>query len=309
MVTAASIGCAAVPSSSPASDVRDLVQLGRDHPGFRDPAYRARRNVIAQIALDHDFGETVPVAPYTEAEQGVWRTIRALLDGVQGDTVCREFLAMQQVFPLDRESIPQLQDLNPRLAAATGFTMQPVMGLVTARTFVEHLARRMFLSTQYIRHHSRPLYTPEPDIVHELIGHAAALAHPEVADLNARMGRAALVASTSEMERLERVYWYVLEFGVVEQDGDVRAFGAGLLSSAGELEQMRSGPELRGWDLDGIADTDYDPTCMQPWLFVAPSFDRLLADLTEWVELGRWRDDAPRWGRLTPPERPSLSRG
>lgn len=291
--------------ASPASDVRDLVQLGRDHPGFRDPAYRGRRNAIARIALEHHFGDPVPAAPYTQAEQGVWQTIRRLLDGVQRDTVCRELLSMQQVLPLDQDEIPQLRDLNPRLEELTGFTMQPVMGLVTARTFMEHLGERVFLSTQYIRHHSRPLYTPEPDIVHELIGHAAALAHPRIAEVNRLMGRAAEHATDSEMDRLERTYWYVLEFGLVEEDGDVRAFGAGLLSSAGELEQMRAGPELRSWDLDTIANTDYDPTLMQPWLFVAPSFDRLLDDVSEWVGRGRWRDDAPRWGRLSPDDRPS----
>jgi phenylalanine-4-hydroxylase len=297
-----------VTSSSPASDVRDLVQLGREHPGFQDQAYRARRNAIARIALEHQFGDPVPPAPYTDAEQGVWRTIRRLLDAIQEDTVCSELLHMQKVFPLDKERIPQLRDLNVRLESRTGFTMQPVMGLVTARTFVEHLARPVFLSTQYIRHHSRPLYTPEPDVVHELVGHAAAIAHPRIAAANRRMGAAALTATDSEMERLERVYWYVLEFGVVEQRGEVRAFGAGLLSSAGELEQMRFEPELRSWDLDTIADTDYDPTLMQPWLFVAPSFDRLISDLIEWVDQGGWRDGAPRWRSVSGSSQPSPPR-
>ena len=286
--------------TSPASDVRDLVQLGRDHPGFRDPLYRARRNPIARIALDHRFGDPVPPAPYTDAEQEVWRTICVMLGPVQQRTVCCELLAMQREFPLDSDRIPHLHEVNPRLRAATGFSMQPVMGLVQARTFVEHLARRMFLSTQYIRHTSRPQYTPEPDVVHELIGHAAALAHPGIAAANARMGMAALGSSPSEMARLERVYWYVLEFGLVEEGSEVRAFGAGLLSSAGELEQMRRGPELRSWDLDVIAATDYDPTAMQPWLFVAPSFDRLLTELLAWVDAGRWRDTSGR-DRISPP--------
>ena len=279
-------------TNSPASDIRDLVQLGREHPGFRDAEYRARRNAIAHIAQQHRFGDPVPPAPYTEAEQEVWRTICMLLEPVQQRTVCCELLSMQKEFPLDATRIPQLEELNPRLRSMTGFSMQPVMGLVKARTFVEHLAQNIFLSTQYIRHHSRPLYTPEPDVVHELIGHAAALAHPRIAAANVCMGNAALTATASEMTRLERVYWYVLEFGLVEEGNEVRAFGAGLLSSAGELEQMRRGPELRSWDLDAIAATDYDPTQMQPWLFVAPSFDRLLSDLIAWVEAGRWRDAA-----------------
>jgi phenylalanine-4-hydroxylase len=166
--------------------------------------------------------------------------------------------------------------------------MEPVMGLVRARTFLSALGRQVFLSTQYIRHHSRPLYTPEPDIIHELIGHAASLAHPRVAAVNACMGRATDLADEAELLRLERVYWYTLEFGLVEEAGAVKAFGAGLLSSAGELEQIECGPELRPWDLGAIAETPYDPSDMQPQLYVAPSFDRLLGDIEDWVESGAW---------------------
>jgi phenylalanine-4-hydroxylase len=168
--------------------------------------------------------------------------------------------------------------------------MEPVMGLVKVRTFLSHLAKGVFPSTQYIRHHSRPLYTPEPDIVHELIGHMASLAHPGVAEANRWLGRAAVKASERELIRLEYVYWYALEFGLCEQRGEIKAVGAGLLSSAGELSTISSGPELLDWDLDRIADTPYNPTCTQPKLFVAPSFDRLLSDLTSWVERGAWRD-------------------
>jgi phenylalanine-4-hydroxylase len=167
--------------------------------------------------------------------------------------------------------------------------MEPVMGLVRARTFLSALGREVFLSTQYIRHHSRPLYTPEPDIVHELVGHAASLAHPRLAEVNTCIGKAVDSADDSELLRLERVYWYSLEFGLVLEEGSVKALGAGLLSSAGELAQIESGPELRSWDLDAIAETPYDPTDMQPQLYVAPSFERLTSDIEDWVESGGWR--------------------
>ena len=168
------------------------------------------------------------------------------------------------------------------------------MGLVKVRTFLSLLGDGVFPSTQYIRHHSRPLYTPEPDVVHELIGHMASLAHPGIADANRTMGRAARDASETELARLEHVYWYALEFGLCEQGGDLKAVGAGLLSSAGELGAIEDGPELRGWDLDAIAATPYDPTRMQPHLFVAPSFDRLTHDVIEWVRQGSWRDRSVR---------------
>ena len=299
------VGSAAVKHSTPASDVRDLVRLGRDHPGFSDPAYRSRRDTIAAIALAHLWGETVPEAPYTEDEHAVWRLVNRLLAPLHQQHVCRELLEMQVAFPLDRQRIPQLADVNQRLQRHTGMRMEPVTGLVNARTFLAYMGRGIFLSTQYIRHHSRPLYTPEPDVVHELVGHAASLAHPGLAGVNRLMGRAAADATETEMQRLEYVYWYVLEFGLVRENGDIKAVGAGLLSSAGELAAAPTEPEHRDWDLDAIARTPYDPTCMQPALFVAPSFDRMITDLTTWTESGAWRDASSGLSRRVPSSMPA----
>lgn len=272
-----------------AHDRHQLVALDRDHPGFRDAGYRARRDTIARIALAHETGRPVPEAPYVDGEQGVWRAVLEELAPLHQDRVCDEILELQQVLPLSRERIPQLSELNPRLHAVAGFRMEPVAGLVTARTFLRWLGRRVFLSTQYVRHESRPFYTPEPDVIHELVGHAATLVHPGIAELNRVFGEAAEEADDEGMARIASLYWYTLEFGVVEQRGQLKAFGAGLLSSAGELARFDTVPELRAWDVDAIAATPYDPTDFQPVLFVAPSFTRLLCDATAWVRLGRWR--------------------
>lgn len=274
----------------PSTDVRSLVELAPDHPGFRDPEYRARRDLIACIARDHSQGNPVPDAPYTEEEHVAWRDILHLLRPQHEDYVAEPILVMQRKLPLPRYQIPQLAFVNERLQPRTGMRMEPVMGLVKVRTFLSLLGDGVFPSTQYIRHASRPLYTPEPDIVHELIGHLASLAIPSIAEANRVMGRAAWDATDQELQRLEYVYWYALEFGLCVQDGEVKAVGAGLLSSAGELSTIGRGPELRDWDLDAIAETPYDPTRMQPHLFVAPSFDRLLSDVVAWVERGAWRD-------------------
>ncbi len=260
----------------------DLVQLDRDHPGFRDPEYRARRNAIARVALDYRGGP-VPEVPYSEAEQDVWRQVWARLAPVHDRWACAELRLAAEELRLDRERIPQLAGLNPTLTAATGFEMLPVAGLVTARTFLSHLGRGVFLSTQYIRHASAPFYTPEPDVVHELVGHAASLIQPEVAALSRVLGEAADRADEAGVRALERVYWYTLEFGAVEERGALKALGAGLLSSAGEIERLSGAAELRPWDLPRMAETDYDPTDFQPGLFVAPSFGRLIDDLGAWA--------------------------
>lgn len=268
----------------------DLVDLNPDHPGFSDPIYRQRRDTIARIALAYRSGLPVPEAPYSDAEHAVWRLVLGELATAHTDLACREVLALQEVLPLAPDQIPQLAHLNPRLQATSGFRMEPVAGLVTARTFLRYLGRRVFLSTQYIRHHSQPRYTPEPDVLHELVGHAATLVHPGIAELNGLVGQAADVASDSEMKRIERVYWYTLEFGLVEEDGMPKAYGAGLLSSIGELRRFQDHAALQRWDLDAIAATPYDPTDFQQTLFVAPSFTRMLCDVVAWVRLGDWRD-------------------
>ena len=214
----------------------DLVELDPDHPGFRDRIYRKRRNDIAAIALAYRSGDPVPEAPYTEEEHAVWETIWTTLEPLHATLVCRELQECAQDFSMDRTRIPQLWEVNERLKAVTGYRMEPVGGLVAARAFLSRLGRGVFRSTQYIRHHSRPLYTPEPDVVHELVGHAATLAQPSIAALNRCIGKAALVASESEMARIESVYWYTMEFGTVEEGGEVVAIGAGLLSSLEESQ-------------------------------------------------------------------------
>ncbi len=267
----------------------DLVVLDPDHPGFRDPAYRARRDQIARLALAHQTGQRVVSVDYTAEEHETWRTVWGRLAPLHRARVCREILELQEILPLPHEAIPQLEDLNPIVDAVAGFRLEPVAGLVSPRTFLRYLGRRVFLSTQYIRHPSRPFYTPEPDVVHELVGHVATLVHPGIAELNRVLGEAAEVADEAEMARLDRVYWYTLEFGVVLQDGEPRAFGAGLLSSVGELAEYDRHATLTGWDVDRMAATPFDPTRYQDVLFVAPSFTRLLCDTAAWVRTGRWR--------------------
>ena len=141
------------------------------------------------------------------------------------------------------------------------------------------MADRVFLSTQYIRHYSRPLYTPEPDVVHELVGHAASLIHPDIVALSVLFGQAARRADETGIEKLIRAYWYTLEFGALEESGRVKAYGAGLMSSAGELTRFSSEAELRPWDVERIAQTAYDPTDYQPQVYVAPSFETMVHDL------------------------------
>ena len=272
------------------SDRNAIVRLDPDHPGFRDAEYRARRNRTAAIALRYEPGATVPDAPYTPEEHALWRTIRDALEPAHRRHACAEYLEAARRLDLSRDSIPQLSEVSARVREISGFRLEPVAGLVAPRVFLESLADGVFLCTQYIRHHSTPLYTPEPDVVHELLGHALTLASPRLAELNRLFGEAVRrTTSAEELERLSRVYWFTIEFGVVREDGEVKAYGTGLLSSAGELEAM-SRAELRPLDPVEAMHTEYDPTRFQPVLFCADSFGEMCEALKRF--LARWRASA-----------------
>jgi phenylalanine-4-hydroxylase len=256
-----------------------LVQLDADHPGFHDRDYRRRRDEIARAALEHREGDPAPHIIYTAEEHGVWREVWRHLEPLHERYACRAYREAATRVALSRERIPQLDAVNAVIEPLHGFRMLPVAGLVTAGAFLERLARGVFLSTQYMRHHSVPLYTPEPDVVHELIGHAATFAHPDFVRLNRAFGRAVLGASAEDVERIGRLYWYTLEFGVVREEGRLKVFGAGLLSSFGELGRFETEEGLDDWDVERIAATPYDPTHYQARLFVAPSFDVMCRDV------------------------------
>jgi phenylalanine-4-hydroxylase len=264
--------------------VKTATELPADHPGFADADYRRRRAVIAGGAETWEAGQPIPEVHYTAEEDGVWRTVSSELASLHRRHACAEYLAGAARLVLPTERVPQLAEVDTRVHALTGFHIRPVPGLVPTRTFYGALAERAFLSTQYIRHHSVPFYTPEPDIVHEIIGHANTLASPAFADLYEAAGRASLRATSDEaLELFSRVFWFTMEFGVVREGGDVKAYGAGLLSSYGEIQELGEA-ELRPWDLGRMGRLDYDITRYQPVLFVAESFSRMVDDLGEFFE-------------------------
>src|SRR5258706_5783074 len=273
----------AVDADEAISDRNAIVQLDPDHPGFRDREYRKRRNQIAQLAVNFQPGDQIPDAPYTAEEHQVWRTIWTALGPAHQRHACAEYLSSLRRLSCDSDRIPQLREVNEKVQAISGFRLEPVAGLVQPRVFLENLANGVFLCTQYIRHHSTPLYTPEPDVVHEIVGHGVTLASERLAELNRLFGKAVKrTTSSAALEKLSRVYWFTIEFGVLREDGEVKAYGTGLLSSAGELDEMRSA-RLRPFDLEAASSEEYDPTHFQPVLFCADSFDSMYRRLREFL--------------------------
>jgi phenylalanine-4-hydroxylase len=274
------------------------VHLDEDHPGFGDPEYRTRRNLIAARALSWAPGEPIPHVDYTHAEQGVWRTVCGELAVKHERLACAEYREAMARLDLPHERIPQLGEVGAALEPLTGFTYHPAAGLVPFDQFYGSLADGVFHSTQYIRHHARPLYTPEPDLIHEVIGHGGLLASPALAELNRRAGQAARRLETKAgRDFFAHVFWFTIEFGVLYEQGELRAYGAGLLSSYGEIEEFR-GADIRPLDIGAMGTQTYDITHYQPILFAAEGMDHLLEVGGEFFAV--CDDDAPaRFGAIS----------
>lgn len=273
-------------------------QLSADHPGFTDAAYRARRAALSEVAKHYRRGHAIPAAPYADEDHELWRLCSKELAERHERLACDEYLRGVHALGLPRDHVPQLTEVSSLLEPITGFKYEPVPGLVSPWNFYGALGGGWFMSTQYIRHHSLPYYTPEPDLVHEVIGHANQLASPLFASLYRKVGQAVKrVHSDQAVQFLSRVFWFTIEFGVVREAGELKAYGAGILSSFGELDAFRNA-DVRPFDIGAMGAQPYDITRYQPVLFAAESTDALIGEMTAFLEA--YDDDAfSRYARLS----------
>uniref|UniRef100_A0A7I4Y2W5 BH4_AAA_HYDROXYL_2 domain-containing protein n=1 Tax=Haemonchus contortus TaxID=6289 RepID=A0A7I4Y2W5_HAECO len=266
--------------------------LDADHPGFKDAEYRKRRMMFADIALNYKHGEPIPRIEYTESEKKTWGIIYRKLRELHKKHACREFLEnfdlLERHCGYSEHNIPQLEDISRFLKAKTGFRIRPVAGYLSARDFLAGLAYRVFFCTQYLRHHADPLYTPEPDTVHELMGHMALFADPDFAQFSQEIGLASLGASDDDLKKLATLYFFSIEFGLCydEQAEPVvngttstpaikyKVYGAGLLSSAAELKHaVEDSPTILRFDPDRVVQQECLITTFQEAYFYTRNFE------------------------------------
>ncbi|GMS87113.1 hypothetical protein PENTCL1PPCAC_9288 [Pristionchus entomophagus] len=263
------------------------------HPGFGDEAYIARREELNRLAADFRYGDQINNVEYTEAEHDTWRQVFEKLEHLHVTLACatyrRNLAMLLEEGVLTKDRIPQLRTINAFLERRTGFILRPCSGLLSARDFLASLAFRVFQvgnsgTTQYLRHHAKPHHSPEPDLIHELLGHVPMFADPALAQMSQDIGLMSLGATDEQIERLATVYWFIVEFGLCREGGHLRAIGAGLLSAYGELQHACSDvPEHREFIPAETAVQKYEDDDYQPLYYVADGIEEALGKLREYA--------------------------
>ena len=241
---------------------------------------------------------------FTAEEHRVWDLLFARQQAALRGRAVADFEAGLDVLRLSKPGIPDLDELNERLFARTGWEVVSVPGLVPDDIFFAHLAGRRFPAGNFIRRADQLDYLEEPDVFHDVFGHVPLLAQPAMADFMQQLGALGLHAlARGQMHRLARLYWYSVEFGLAREEGELRIFGAGILSSFGESRFALDSeePHRPAFDLRRVLRTSYRSDAFQQSYFVIDGFDSLLRAVED-ANLGALYEDADSLPELSPAE-------
>ncbi|MBA4186542.1 MAG: hypothetical protein C0467_00845 [Planctomycetaceae bacterium] len=263
-------------------DVTEL-ELEPGHPGLGDSEYVARRKSLFTLCRRHRLERLgPPTIDYTAEETRIWREVSPKLHELHDQHACSIYLKAKQDLAITETEIPQLRTISERLERETNIHLVPAEGALPYRTFYEYIAERGFPVTQFIRHGSHPEFTPEPDMIHDCLGHVPPLMNQDYAELLTLIGKAAATTQHGEQVlALKRFSWFSIEFGLIEERGETKVFGAGILSSTGEIPHALFSTDVtrRPFVTETVISTDYDPSQMQKDFFIAPSMPFLRREL------------------------------
>jgi len=268
-------------------DVTEL-ELEPGHPGLGDEAYIQRRKELFALCRKHRLEELgPPIIDYTPEETRIWREVSPKLDELHVQYASEIYLKGKRDLAITTNAIPQLRLLSERLRQVTAMHLVPAEGALPYRTFYEYIAQRGFPVTQFIRHSSHPEFTPEPDMIHDCLGHVPSQMNQDYAELLTLIGKAVATATRGDhVLALKRFSWFSIEFGLIQEAQETKVFGAGILSSTGEIPHSLFSSDVtrRPFVTDEVINTDYDPSRMQDQLFIAPSMPFLRHELENLVK-------------------------
>src|SRR5277367_3743422 len=214
---------------------------------------------------------------YTPEQHAVWAELVSRRMPQLAEHACDEYLDGFHQIGLREDSIPNLAEVNKRLGPRTGWRATPVSGFLPPDAFFAMLAARQFPTTTWLRSRESLEYIPEPDIFHDVFGHVPMHAHPVFADFLQHYGAVCAALSDKEaLEKMGRLFWFTVEFGVIRQGGSYKLYGSGLISSQGESNYVIEGrPEIRDFDVDQVLNQQFSTSEMQPVLYAVDSFDQI----------------------------------
>lgn len=229
-------------------------------------------------------GDAIAAPDYSASDHETWTLLyarqRALLPG----RAAEEYLVGLELMRFPEARIPSLSEASRTLEAATGWKVARIPGLLHERDFFAFLARRVFPSTDYIRSREEMDYTPAPDLFHDVFGHMPMITNPAFAEFYQRLGAASLRAEGDDRRKLERFYWFTVEFGLIGTAERRRIYGNGILSSYAEVKHsLTDAVAVLPFDPERIAVQEYDYRTMQPLLFTIDSFEQLADGFDRWA--------------------------
>lgn len=222
-------------------------------------------------------------AAYTEEQHSVWAELVGRVLPELEKHAAREYLEGFQIIGLQRDRLPNLSAISARLGPRTGWSSTPVSGFLPAPAFFEMLANRLFPTTTWLRSRDSLEYTPEPDIFHDVFGHVPMHAHKVFGDFLQHYGRVcASIADGQILEKLGRLFWYTVEFGLMRQEGAIKVYGSGLISSHGECQNViKGGCAVHEFSLDEVLNTPVKVDEFQKVLFAIENFDQIYEAMHE----------------------------
>jgi len=253
-----------------------LIQVRAPVAKRRHPCYNRGVNSAPPSA---DWTIPQDWAHFTASDHRVWDHLFDRQTRLLPGRVAPEFLDGLKRLDLTRPGVPDFARLNDQLMALTGWQVVAVPGLVPDAVFFDHLANRRFPAGNFIRRPDQLDYLEEPDVFHDVFGHVPLLAHPAFADYMQAYGRGGLRALEYDaIDRLSRLYWYTVEFGLIRSQAGLAIYGAGIVSSHGETHFALNSPSPNriGWRLERVLKTPYRIDDFQQTYFVIDSFDELL---------------------------------